>query len=199
MRDLAGVIGGKVDILINTAELHRNHTIADRGTETARAEMEVNYLGLMRLAQAFGPAMRARAAEGTGGDRMGEPALDLCALGAAVARHVLGVESGGVRAVAEFARRDAPRRHPRGERVSRPDRRRMESARAAAEARRRRRSRRRSSRRCATASRTSIRATSRRTSSRASARARRCSNASCGTNERPRRTRRPRWRAGACA
>jgi NAD(P)-dependent dehydrogenase (short-subunit alcohol dehydrogenase family) len=64
VRDLAGVIGGKVDILINTAELHRNHTIADRGTETARAEMEVNYLGLMRLAQAFGPAMRARAAEG---------------------------------------------------------------------------------------------------------------------------------------
>ena len=65
VRDLAGVIGGKVDILINTAELHRNHAIADRGTETARAEMEVNYLGLMRLAQAFGPAMRARAAEGT--------------------------------------------------------------------------------------------------------------------------------------
>jgi NAD(P)-dependent dehydrogenase (short-subunit alcohol dehydrogenase family)/uncharacterized OB-fold protein len=64
VRDLAGVIGGKVDILINNAELHRNRTIADRGTETARAEMEVNYLGLMRLAQAFGPAMRARAAEG---------------------------------------------------------------------------------------------------------------------------------------
>jgi NAD(P)-dependent dehydrogenase (short-subunit alcohol dehydrogenase family) len=66
VRDLAGVIGGKVDILINTAEFHRAHTIADRGTETARAEIEVNYLGLLRLAQAFGPAMRARAAEGTG-------------------------------------------------------------------------------------------------------------------------------------
>ena len=65
VRDLAGMIGGKVDILINTAELHRNHTIADRGTETARAEMEVNYFGLLRLAQAFGPAMRARAAEGS--------------------------------------------------------------------------------------------------------------------------------------
>jgi NAD(P)-dependent dehydrogenase (short-subunit alcohol dehydrogenase family)/uncharacterized OB-fold protein len=64
VQDLAGVIGGKVDILINTAEVHRSHTIADRGTETARAEMEVNYLGLLRLAQAFGPAMRARAAEG---------------------------------------------------------------------------------------------------------------------------------------
>jgi NAD(P)-dependent dehydrogenase (short-subunit alcohol dehydrogenase family)/uncharacterized OB-fold protein len=65
VRDLAGVIGGKVDILINTAEFHRAHGVADRGTETARAEMEVNYLGLLRLAQAFGPPMRARAAEGT--------------------------------------------------------------------------------------------------------------------------------------
>jgi len=65
VRDLAGVIGGKVDILINTAEFHRTKGIADRGTETARAEMEVNYLGLLRLAQAFGPAMRARAAEGS--------------------------------------------------------------------------------------------------------------------------------------
>jgi len=66
VRDLAGVIGGKVDILINSAELHRAHGIADRGTEAARTEMEVNYFGLLRLAQAFGPAMRARAAEGTG-------------------------------------------------------------------------------------------------------------------------------------
>jgi NAD(P)-dependent dehydrogenase (short-subunit alcohol dehydrogenase family)/uncharacterized OB-fold protein len=65
VRDLAGLIGAKVDILINTAEFHRTHTIADRGTESARAEMEVNYLGLLRLAQAFGPAMRARAAAGT--------------------------------------------------------------------------------------------------------------------------------------
>ena len=64
VRDLAGVIGGKIDILVNTAEFHRAHGVADRGTETARAEMEVNYLGLLRLAQAFGPAMRARAAEG---------------------------------------------------------------------------------------------------------------------------------------
>jgi len=34
------------------------------GTETARAEMEVNYFGLLRLAQAFGPALKARAADG---------------------------------------------------------------------------------------------------------------------------------------
>jgi NAD(P)-dependent dehydrogenase (short-subunit alcohol dehydrogenase family) len=63
VRDLAGVIGGKVDILINTAEFHRAHGVADRGTEGARAEMDVNYFGLLRLAHAFGPAMRARGAE----------------------------------------------------------------------------------------------------------------------------------------
>ena len=96
VRDLAGAIGGKVDILVNTAEFHRTTAIADRGTETARAEMEMNYLGLLRLAQAFGPAMRARAAEGDGaGDRLGQHALDLCAVGAALARHVLGLEGGG--------------------------------------------------------------------------------------------------------
>jgi NAD(P)-dependent dehydrogenase (short-subunit alcohol dehydrogenase family)/uncharacterized OB-fold protein len=63
--DLAAEIGGKVDILVNTAEHHRPHGIADRrGVETARAEMEVNYFGLLRLAQAFAPAMGARAADG---------------------------------------------------------------------------------------------------------------------------------------
>lgn len=60
----AGQIGGKVDILINTAEFHRTHSaLSRRGVETARAEMEVNYLGLLRLSQAFGPAMCSRAAE----------------------------------------------------------------------------------------------------------------------------------------
>ncbi|HKF96700.1 MAG TPA: SDR family NAD(P)-dependent oxidoreductase, partial [Steroidobacteraceae bacterium] len=55
----------KVDILINNVELHRAHGIASRyGTDVARAEMEVNYLGLLRLAQEFGPVMRARGADG---------------------------------------------------------------------------------------------------------------------------------------
>jgi NAD(P)-dependent dehydrogenase (short-subunit alcohol dehydrogenase family) len=64
--ELAAEIGGKVDIVISNAELHRPFGISTRaGVETARAEMDVNYLGLLRLAQAFGPAMRARAADGT--------------------------------------------------------------------------------------------------------------------------------------
>jgi NAD(P)-dependent dehydrogenase (short-subunit alcohol dehydrogenase family)/uncharacterized OB-fold protein len=66
VEDLAGSIGGRVDILVNNAELHRSHGIGDRrGAETARAEMDVNYFGLLRLAQSFGPALRARAAEGS--------------------------------------------------------------------------------------------------------------------------------------
>jgi NAD(P)-dependent dehydrogenase (short-subunit alcohol dehydrogenase family)/uncharacterized OB-fold protein len=64
----AAELGGKVDILVNTAELHRTHGIGGRrGTEVARAEMEVNYFGLLRLAQAFGPAMKGRAADGPTG------------------------------------------------------------------------------------------------------------------------------------
>lgn len=62
---LAGEIGGRVDILINNAEVHRTHGIASRaGVEVARSEMDVNYFGLLRLAQEFGPALKGRAADG---------------------------------------------------------------------------------------------------------------------------------------
>jgi NAD(P)-dependent dehydrogenase (short-subunit alcohol dehydrogenase family)/uncharacterized OB-fold protein len=63
--ELAGEIGGRVDILINTAEHVRAGGVMDRdGIVTARDEMEVNYFGLMRLIQAFGPGMRFRGADG---------------------------------------------------------------------------------------------------------------------------------------
>jgi NAD(P)-dependent dehydrogenase (short-subunit alcohol dehydrogenase family)/uncharacterized OB-fold protein len=65
VRELAAQIGGKVDIVINNAEAHRPYGIAERpGTDAARLEMDVNYFGLLRLAQALAPAMRARAADG---------------------------------------------------------------------------------------------------------------------------------------
>ena len=68
VRELAAEIGGRVDIVVNNAEVHRTHGIGDRqGIETARLEMDVNYFGLLRLAQAFGPALRARAADGPTG------------------------------------------------------------------------------------------------------------------------------------
>ncbi len=65
IKEVASQVGPKVDILINTAEYHRAFGIASRqGTDIARMEMDVNYLGLLRLAQEFGPIMRARGADG---------------------------------------------------------------------------------------------------------------------------------------
>ena len=63
--ELAGEIGGRVDIVINNAEVHRAFGIgARRGTDVARAEMEINYFGALRLAQEFGPALQSRSADG---------------------------------------------------------------------------------------------------------------------------------------
>ena len=63
--ELAGEIGGKVDIIVNNAEVHRTFGIgARRGTDVAKAEMDINYFGALRLAQAFGGALKSRAADG---------------------------------------------------------------------------------------------------------------------------------------
>ena len=65
VREVAAEIAGKVDIVVNNAEYHRTFGISNRqGVDTARAEMDVNYFGLLRLAQEFGPAMRSRGADG---------------------------------------------------------------------------------------------------------------------------------------
>lgn len=65
VKEIGGEIGARVDIVVNTAEHHRTYGIAARyGVETARAEMDVNYFGLLRLAQEFAPVMRARGADG---------------------------------------------------------------------------------------------------------------------------------------
>src|ERR1700685_738554 len=65
VKNLAGEIGGRVDILINTADHHRTYGIAAReGIEVGRAEMDTTYFALLRLAQDFAPAMRARGADG---------------------------------------------------------------------------------------------------------------------------------------
>jgi NAD(P)-dependent dehydrogenase (short-subunit alcohol dehydrogenase family)/uncharacterized OB-fold protein len=65
VRELAGEIGAKVDILVNTCDCHRTFSIASRrGVETAQLEMDVNYFGLLRLAQEFAPVIKARAADG---------------------------------------------------------------------------------------------------------------------------------------
>lgn len=65
VNQLAASIGGKVDILINTADHSRPGGLLDRrDLVTAREELETGYFGLLRLAHAFGPAMRGRGADG---------------------------------------------------------------------------------------------------------------------------------------
>jgi uncharacterized OB-fold protein/NAD(P)-dependent dehydrogenase (short-subunit alcohol dehydrogenase family) len=66
VRELAASMGGRVDIIINTAlHVRPGGVLGRRDTVTAREDLEVSYFGLMRLAQAFGPALRSRAADGT--------------------------------------------------------------------------------------------------------------------------------------
>jgi NAD(P)-dependent dehydrogenase (short-subunit alcohol dehydrogenase family)/uncharacterized OB-fold protein len=68
VKQIAAQIGAKVDIVINNAEVHRTHGISSRnGVDVAHAEMDVNYFGLLRLAQEFGGVMRARGADGQSG------------------------------------------------------------------------------------------------------------------------------------
>ncbi|HVH75434.1 MAG TPA: SDR family NAD(P)-dependent oxidoreductase [Stellaceae bacterium] len=65
VEELAGEIGARVDILVNTAEHVRPGGIIERkGLTVAREEIEIRYFGLLRLAQSFGAAMRARGADG---------------------------------------------------------------------------------------------------------------------------------------
>lgn len=65
VKRLGTELGAQVDILVNNAEIHGPEAIAARsGLETARAQMDVNYFGLLRLAQHFGPRMRSRGADG---------------------------------------------------------------------------------------------------------------------------------------
>lgn len=62
--DLAGRIGDKVDILINNAgHVRPGGIVGGSDAAMARDTFETNCLGLMRVAAAFGPVMRARAAE----------------------------------------------------------------------------------------------------------------------------------------
>ncbi|WP_417416814.1 SDR family oxidoreductase [Hoeflea sp.] len=64
LKKLAAEIGGKTDILINTARYVRPGGVLGADTVFAREEFEVNALGLMRLAQALGPGMTSRTADG---------------------------------------------------------------------------------------------------------------------------------------
>lgn len=60
---LAAAAGDTVDILVNNARRVRPGGIG-AGADLARELFETNALGLLRLAEAFGPLLRARAADG---------------------------------------------------------------------------------------------------------------------------------------
>jgi NAD(P)-dependent dehydrogenase (short-subunit alcohol dehydrogenase family)/uncharacterized OB-fold protein len=63
--DVAGEIAHRVDILVNTTEHPRiGGIVGGHGLTVAREAMEIRYFGLLRLAQQFGPPMRARGADG---------------------------------------------------------------------------------------------------------------------------------------
>lgn len=63
--ELAASIGGKADILINTAQHVRpGSALERRDVSTAKDEMEINFFGALRLLQNFGPIMRGRGADG---------------------------------------------------------------------------------------------------------------------------------------
>jgi NAD(P)-dependent dehydrogenase (short-subunit alcohol dehydrogenase family)/uncharacterized OB-fold protein len=63
--ELAEQNGARIDIVVNTAEHIRAGGVVDRrGLTVAREEIDVRYLGLLRLAQAFGPTLRSRGADG---------------------------------------------------------------------------------------------------------------------------------------
>lgn len=65
VQELAAEIAGKTDILVNNARFVRPGGVLERGDVVfAQHEIEVNYLGMMRLAQSFGPVLRARGADG---------------------------------------------------------------------------------------------------------------------------------------
>ncbi|CDZ32271.1 Short chain dehydrogenase family protein 17 [Neorhizobium galegae bv. officinalis] len=68
VQELSMDIGAKVEILINTADHVRPAHLFDVGAANiAREAMDYTVMGLMRLAQAFGPVMCSRGADGAAG------------------------------------------------------------------------------------------------------------------------------------
>ena len=66
--ELASVLGGKVEILVNNSYHLRPGGAVDRmDMNVSREEMDIHYFGLLRLAGTFGPAMRGRGADGAHG------------------------------------------------------------------------------------------------------------------------------------
>ncbi len=121
---------------------HRPSTSAPAGCSIARApvsvrdEIDQTYLGFVHLAQAFGPAMRMRGADGVNSAAAWVNILSVYALAQlAGVRRLFGVAGRCALAVALLARGTAARRRQGGQFVHRPARHRMVPDGAAAEGR----------------------------------------------------------------
>ena len=135
--DLAADIGGKVDILVNTTEHVRAGGLLDRqGTSVVRDEIDQSYLGFVHLAQAFGPAMRMRGADGVNSAAAWVNILSVYAL---ANWPMFGAYSASQAACLSLSHSPAggasPRRRQGGERVHGPARYRVVPDGAAAEGR----------------------------------------------------------------
>lgn len=119
VREIAGQLGGKTDIIVNTAaHVRPGGILARTGVGTSRDEFEAEVFGLQRLAQHFGPGLIARGADGTNAAVALVDVLSVHALAnwnafgahsaAAAARHSLGqclrgeLRAGGVRMLSVF-------------------------------------------------------------------------------------------------
>jgi NAD(P)-dependent dehydrogenase (short-subunit alcohol dehydrogenase family)/uncharacterized OB-fold protein len=68
VQELAAVLGGKIEIMVNNSYHPRPGGAVDHlDMNLSREEMDIHYFGLLRLAGYFGPAMRARGADGAHG------------------------------------------------------------------------------------------------------------------------------------
>ena len=111
----------RIDIFINTAEYVRTGGIIERkGLTIAREELEIRYFGLTRLAQAFGPVMRARGADGVNSAAASSTCCRSMRSQLAGLRRLLGGRSGVPVGDAVTAGGAATRRGAGGKRVLRP-------------------------------------------------------------------------------
>ncbi len=104
LKEAASEIGGKVDILVNTARHVRPGGVLGQDVTHARDELEVNALGLMRLAQAFGPGMASRTADGVNSSAAFVTVLSAHALSPDPAYGAFNASQAAARSVAQTLR-----------------------------------------------------------------------------------------------
>ena len=68
VEELASVLGGKVEIMVNNSyHLRPGGAVDGLDMNISREEMDIHYFGLLRLAGNFGPVLRSRGADGDHG------------------------------------------------------------------------------------------------------------------------------------